>query len=82
MERVAQPKQPSNLLAMLLSLLTGAGHLYLDHYLTGVIYPAEHLLTAQLAVAAAVLVSWVGLAFLHWRARARSRAFGPEARYP
>ncbi|GAA1719047.1 DUF2784 domain-containing protein [Dietzia cercidiphylli] len=52
---------------------------FIDHYLTGVIYPAEHLLTAQLAVAAAVLVSWAGLAFLHWRARARSRALAPEA---
>lgn len=33
---------------------------FIDHYLTGVIYPAEHLLTAQLAVAATIAVSWVG----------------------
>jgi len=39
---------------------------FIDHYLTGVVYPAEHLLTAQLAVAACVLVSWAGVAVL-WR---------------
>ncbi|MDX2355912.1 DUF2784 domain-containing protein [Dietzia sp. PP-33] len=45
---------------------------FIDHYLTGVIYPEEHLLTAQLAVAAAVLVSWAGLALLSWRNRSRA----------
>ncbi|MFL0580694.1 DUF2784 domain-containing protein [Dietzia sp. 179-F 9C3 NHS] len=39
---------------------------FIDHYLTGVVYPAEHLLTAQLAVAACVLVSWEGVA-VRWR---------------
>lgn len=42
---------------------------FIDHYLTGVIYPAEHLVTAQLAVAACVIVSWAGLAVLHRRER-------------
>ena len=27
---------------------------FIDHYLTGVVYPAEHLLTAQVAVATSV----------------------------
>ena len=39
---------------------------FIDHYLTGVVYPAEHLRTAQLAVAGAVAVSWAGAA-LRWR---------------
>lgn len=38
---------------------------FIDHYVTGVIYPSDHLLTAQLAVAATVLVSWSGAAILH-----------------
>ena len=42
---------------------------FIDHYLTGVVYPAEHLMIAQLAVAACVVVSWAGLAFLHLRDR-------------
>lgn len=35
---------------------------FIDTYLTGVVYPAEHLRTVQLGVAVLVLVSWVGLA--------------------
>jgi uncharacterized protein DUF2784 len=35
---------------------------FIDTYLTGVVYPEEHLRTAQLLVAALVLVSWTGLA--------------------
>jgi hypothetical protein len=35
---------------------------FIDTYLTGVVYPQEHLLTAQLLVGALVLVSWVGFA--------------------
>lgn len=35
---------------------------FVDTYLTGVIYPAEHLLTAQLLVAGLVAVSWIGVA--------------------
>ena len=34
---------------------------FIDTYLTGVVYPEEHLLTAQLLVAALVLVSWAGI---------------------
>lgn len=34
---------------------------FIDTYLTGVVYPAEHLLTMQLLVAALVAVSWLGL---------------------
>jgi Protein of Unknown function (DUF2784) len=33
---------------------------FIDTYLTGVVYPEEHLLTAQLLVAALVLVAWTG----------------------
>ncbi len=43
---------------------------FIDTYLTGVVYPEEHLRTVQLAVAALVLVSWAGLAV---RARATRR---------
>ncbi|WP_017573543.1 DUF2784 domain-containing protein [Nocardiopsis halotolerans] len=42
---------------------------FIDHYLTGVVYPAEHLLTIQLAVAAVVLVSWTGHLLLTRRRR-------------
>jgi hypothetical protein len=35
---------------------------FIDTYLTGVIYPREHLLTIQLAIAALVAVSWIGFA--------------------
>jgi len=35
---------------------------FIDAYLTGVIYPREHLLTVQLLVAGAVVVSWAGFA--------------------
>ncbi|HYH29058.1 MAG TPA: DUF2784 domain-containing protein [Pseudonocardia sp.] len=34
---------------------------FIDTYLTGVVYPQEHLLTAQLLVAVLVAVSWTGL---------------------
>jgi hypothetical protein len=33
---------------------------FIDTYLTGVVYPEEHLLTAQLLMAALVLASWTG----------------------
>jgi Protein of Unknown function (DUF2784) len=35
---------------------------FIDTYLTGVVYPQEHLLTAQLLVATLVAVSWTGFA--------------------
>ncbi|HXV94669.1 MAG TPA: DUF2784 domain-containing protein [Pseudonocardia sp.] len=34
---------------------------FIDTYLTGVIYPTEHLVTMQVLVAALVVVSWAGL---------------------
>ena len=43
---------------------------FIDTYLTGVIYPRENLLAAQLLVAGLVAVSWLGLAV---RRHARSR---------
>ena len=33
---------------------------FIDTYLTGVVYPAEHLRTVQLLVAVVVLASWAG----------------------
>jgi uncharacterized protein DUF2784 len=47
---------------------------FIDTYLTGVIYPAEHLRTAQLLVAGLVLVSWTGLVVRRRRAFLRSAA--------
>lgn len=35
---------------------------FIDTYVTGVVYPQEHLLAAQLLVAGLVTASWVGLA--------------------
>ncbi len=49
---------------------------FVEHYLTGVVYPAEHLLTAQLAVAAAVTASWTGAAVLALRRRGRGGSGG------
>lgn len=42
---------------------------FIDHYLTGVIYPEEHLLTAQLLVALSVAISWLGWFILRGRRR-------------
>jgi len=47
---------------------------FIDAYLTGVVYPEEHLMTVQLGVAGLILVSWVGFAVL-WSKR-RSGAVG------
>ena len=48
---------------------------FVDTYLTGVVYPDEHLLTAQLLVAALVAVSWAGFVLRRRRvAAARTRA--------
>jgi hypothetical protein len=46
---------------------------FIDTYLTGVVYPQEHLVAAQLLVAALVAVSWVGLGVRGHRARAVTR---------
>ena len=40
---------------------------FIDTYLTGVVYPREDLLTAQLLVAGLVAASWLGLALRHGR---------------
>ena len=47
--------------------MTEAG--FIDHYLTGVIYPEKHLFTAQLLVASSIAISWIGLLILHKRRR-------------
>ncbi len=39
----------------------GVARGFIDTYLTGVVYPAEHLRTVQLLVAVVVLASWAGL---------------------
>jgi hypothetical protein len=41
---------------------------FIDHYITGVLYPQQYLHQAQSAVAAVVLISWIG-ALLLWRRR-------------
>ena len=46
---------------------------FVDTYLTGVVYPEEHLRTAQLLVATLVLVSWIGFVL---RRRAAPRSTG------
>lgn len=47
---------------------------FIDHYITGVLYPDRYLHQAQAAVAVVVLASWVG-ALILWRRR-HSRAPG------
>ncbi len=47
---------------------------FVDTYLTGVVYPQEHLLAAQLLLAGLAAVSWIGLAVRVHRARASGRA--------
>ncbi|WP_017591260.1 DUF2784 domain-containing protein [Nocardiopsis potens] len=46
---------------------------FVDHYLTGVVYPEAHLMEVRLAAAAVVLFSWAGAPVL---ARRRRRAAG------
>ncbi|MFI9402875.1 DUF2784 domain-containing protein [Nocardia sp. NPDC052316] len=41
---------------------------FIDHYLTGVIYPESALATVRVLVAVCVAVSWVGYGWLRWRA--------------
>ncbi|MEY9212914.1 DUF2784 domain-containing protein [Thermobifida halotolerans] len=47
---------------------------FISHYLTGVVYPAEHLPRVQLAVAVVVVLSWIGAWFARRRARRRPRS--------
>ena len=43
---------------------------FIDRYLTGVVYPEEHLTTIQIAAACMVVVSWIGFV-VRWRRRRR-----------
>ena len=45
---------------------------FVDTYLTGVVYPREHLRAAQLLVAGLIAASWLGLAVRARRVRVRS----------
>ncbi len=47
---------------------------FIDTYLTGVVYPQEHLLVAQLLVAGLAAASWIGLAVRVHRGRAATTA--------
>ncbi|MGW9346827.1 DUF2784 domain-containing protein [Nocardiopsis flavescens] len=47
---------------------------FIDHYLTGVIYPADGLREVQAGVGALVVLSWIGLALVTRRRRARRTA--------
>lgn len=42
---------------------------FIAHYITGVIYPADHLRLAQAAAAATIVLSWIGAAWVVRRAR-------------
>ena len=52
---------------------------FIDHYITGVIYPTRYLQEARLAVLLVILVSWVG-ALILWRRRRARAAQAPNAR--
>jgi hypothetical protein len=41
---------------------------FIDHYLTGVVYPAEYLALVQVLIGLLVVASWLGLVVRH-RAR-------------
>ncbi|MDQ4039840.1 MAG: DUF2784 domain-containing protein [Actinomycetota bacterium] len=56
---------------------------FIDRYLTGVVYPEEHLVAVQSAVAGAIVVSWIGFSVL-WHRRRRdpeSARVQPPARH-
>lgn len=42
---------------------------FIDHYLTGTIYPQEHALTAQFLAGVSVAISWIGFLIILWRRR-------------
>ncbi|MFW5418053.1 DUF2784 domain-containing protein [Nocardiopsis sp. CNT-189] len=48
---------------------------FIDHYLTGVLYPREHLLTSRIVIAAVIAASWAGA--VH-RLRPARAAAAPE----
>lgn len=47
---------------------------FIETYLTGVIYPQEHLRLVQALVAMLIVVSWAGVAVLRGRRAAQSRS--------
>ncbi|MFW6639852.1 DUF2784 domain-containing protein [Nocardiopsis algeriensis] len=49
---------------------------FIDHYLTGVVYPAEHLVAIQVAVGAVIALSWLGLALRLSRHRSARKDSG------
>jgi len=51
---------------------------FIDHYITGVIYPARYLQQARLAVLLVVLASWLG-ALILWRRRRAQAARAQDA---
>lgn len=46
---------------------------FIDHYIEGVIYPERYAGLVQFAVAAVVLISWIGALVLYLRRRKRRR---------
>ena len=55
---------------------------FIDTYLTGVVYPAEHVDLVRLGVAVAVAASWAGLALTLRRRRRAPRDHPPPAAPP
>jgi hypothetical protein len=47
---------------------------FIDFYLTGNLYPPEHLFTSRLVMAGVVALSWTGAGWLALRRRAAERA--------
>ncbi|MDA2804144.1 DUF2784 domain-containing protein [Nocardiopsis suaedae] len=47
---------------------------FIDHYLTGTLYPREHLLTSRIVMGAVVVASWAGAVVLRRRARGTTAA--------
>ncbi|NYH55272.1 hypothetical protein HNR06_004861 [Nocardiopsis arvandica] len=47
---------------------------FIDFYLTGTLYPREHLLTSRLVMAGIVALSWAGVGWTCLRRRSRERS--------
>ena len=47
---------------------------FIDHYLTGTLYPREHLMTSRIVMGAVVASSWAGAAVLRRRAKGGAAA--------
>jgi hypothetical protein len=54
---------------------------FIDHYLTGVVYPERYAAVVRLLAAAAVVVSWVG-AWIRWRGRGHTVITRPGTHHP